>query len=138
MIIADAQERITKNLVLLQQREAPLKEAEEMYNIVKSEYDVIQNRLTFNKLILESVSRFKNGIPQTKGFRVLRGNCHNEMKPKEKRKYRTFKFSWTTWDAEVLKEQTKFLLADDLSQIIVEKYAVQKKLEQADKPKSEL
>lgn len=114
-IIVDAESRISTNMVKLQQLTEPLKEAEELWRQAKLEYDTVKAKLDEDTALLDLMTRYKNGLSEKKGLRVLRSESHNDMKPREKKKlHGTHKFHWKDWGAEVLKLADHFMTPDDL------------------------
>src|SRR4051812_44838809 len=75
-MISDAEERITNLMVHLHQKEEPLKEAQQLYMDAKQEYDAIEFKINCDKLILDSLSKYKNNLKSGAELRTLRASSH--------------------------------------------------------------
>lgn len=96
-------------------KEGPFKEAQELYQIYKREFDALTDGLEANKLLLESLSRFKHNTKASKEIRVMRTTSHVDQKP-VKKQLRQIK--WVKIIIEALQAENKFLSFEDLVRLL--------------------
>jgi hypothetical protein len=131
-IIDGALERIRQNMVLLSEKEGPMKEAEEYYLLAKKEVDTIKHQLDCDNLLVESFSRFKNKLlDDLKPLRTTRGESHNDMKDREKRKYKKQDFHWNEYAIEVLKAENKYLTPEELWQKVLARFNIAARMKES-------
>jgi len=126
MIIKDAEIRIAANMKEASELEPQVKEYYEAYVSLKDRLDSAKQRITDDRQLLEMASMEKNGIKPGSNFRVLRSESHNDMKDREKKKYKTsgIRNPWTQWGIEILTEVNAFLTTDQLWDIVCQKHDI--------------
>jgi DNA mismatch repair ATPase MutS len=133
-LIADTENRIIKLKKEMESIHPQLDEYRQAYEKLKSQYDIVKTRLEEEDTLLDFLSRSKNGIPDGVEFRVDRAESHNAMKPREQRKLvragvkKADRFPWTEYGIEILRAENKFLLADDLWEMVEIKYDIVKRI----------
>jgi len=123
-IISDAELRLADLMKKSSDLEPSVKEYYAAYMNLKEQLDDVRKRIEENKQLVEMASAEKNGIASGKQFRVLRSESHNDMKEKEKRKYRSRQYTWTEWGIQALQEAHCFLKSDDLWDIVCQKHEI--------------
>jgi len=108
-LISNIEAEITELMNQLNEKLTPLKEAEELYTMLKEETDKLQKELDDNKLLLEALSRFKNNDKSNKELRILRTTSFNDKKPKQQRKFR-----WLDMIEDLLRREDRFLSKDEI------------------------
>lgn len=108
-LISNIEAEITELMNQLNEKLTPLKEAEELYTMLKEETDKLQKELDDNKLLLEALSRFKNNDKSNKELRILRTTSFNDQKPKQQRKFR-----WLDMIEDLLRRKDRFLSKDEI------------------------
>lgn len=108
-LISNIEAEITELMNQLNEKLTPLKEAEELYTMLKEETDKLQKELDDNKLLLEALSRFKNNDKSNKELRILRTTSFNDQKPKQQRKFR-----WLDMIEDLLRREDRFLSKDEI------------------------
>jgi len=91
-------------------KEPPFLEAEQLYLSYKRDFDLIKNALDDNKLLLESLSRFKTNTKSNKEIRVMRTTSHVDAKPAKK----TRNVKWIKLAVNLLIAEDKYLSGDDI------------------------
>ncbi len=133
-LIADCEKRITSLKLRLEELDKPRQEAFEKYEKLQATWDHVNHKHTQEEQLIDQLSRIKNGLGKTKPIARLttRAESHNDMKEREKKKYSdtgVTQFTWTAYAAEVLKEQNKMMLPDDLWDKIGEKFDIPARME---------
>jgi len=126
MIIADAQKRIADAMKEQTELEPSVKEYYSAYIALKDKLDSTKKKILEDSDLLEAASNVLNGIKTGKGFQVLRGESHLDMKEKEKRKYNGVRYKWMEMGIETLKKFNKFVTVDELWLAVVQEYKIPK------------
>lgn len=139
ILINDTQARITKHMSFLEAQGASLKEYETAYLELKREYDAAKLQLEEDNVLLDGLSRIANKLPPGKALKVVRAESHNDMKEKEKEKYRSCKgqrqFLWKKWGMEILTQENRFMEPKELLEKVCEKHHVDEILENTGRAK---
>lgn len=111
-LISKVEEDVSLQMLILQEKLIPLQEAEQMYMELKREYDELSRELEDNKLLLETLVRFKNDIKENKDIRIMRASSHLERKDGRSKQQRNFK--WIRMCIEVLESNDRFMTGEDI------------------------
>ena len=108
-LISKLEADITEQLKDLNNKLGPMKEAEEMFEMLKEEVDKLQSELDENKSLLEALTRFKNNDKSNKELRVIRTTSVNDDKPRQERRFR-----WLDMIEELLRKKDHFLSKEEI------------------------
>jgi hypothetical protein len=126
------EKRIIDTADAVQKLEEPKQKAFEEYEKLQDRYDNLKAKLTADQRLVDSLSRYSNNLKQGVDLRIMRAESHNEMKPREKRKYQKrrgpVQFTWMVYAEETLKEYGKFIQLDDLWDFVVDRYDLKDKI----------
>ncbi|HEY4062356.1 MAG TPA: hypothetical protein VGM30_10670 [Puia sp.] len=112
-----AEADVAAGLVLLQEKQVPYKEAEQLFIEAKADYDTASTKLSENKLLLEELVRYRNNKRGDKDLRVLRATSNlDQPRPQQVKE-----FKWLPLAVGVLSELNRFVSPDDLYIIILQK-----------------
>jgi len=127
------EKRMTESMKVLQELDAPRQKAFDEYQKLQDRFDNLSSKVEADKRLLDNLSKYQNGIKNGVDIRIVRGESHNEMKPREKKKYATRKdqFTWTAYAENALKETGHFMKVDDVWNMVVEKENLIKRIEKA-------
>lgn len=113
MIIRDAQSRIADNMKRQTELEPQVKDYHEAYVKLKDELDATKEKIIQDNQLLKFASERFNDIKTGKDFRVLRSESHDQMKPRERKKYK-IKYKWTELAIPLLRKSNCFLNLDSV------------------------
>lgn len=113
-MIALTEKELTDQSVQQQAVAVPLREAEELYNGYKRDYETLQQQIDENKNFLESLVRLKSDKLKNGELRVMRATSH--LKIKEGKDIRV---PWTKVAVEELNKLNEFVTIDRLIDLCI-------------------